>query len=109
MFCAITSGCGNNVAGSYQREGGKSTLTLTKSGTFLLSTGDSGAYTVEGKSIIMSVPMFGGAIGTVSGSTLIFPESKSLVGESFQGIWKKNTAPQQSSATYANPSKSNSR
>lgn len=90
LLCVLMTGCGNKVAGSYKLDGHKNTLTLTRDGKFLLNTtGDSGAYTVEGKTIIVTAPMFGGAQGRISGSTLVFPESDSIVGRSFAGTWKK--------------------
>lgn len=91
IVCLIVSGCGKNVLGTYQRDGSKKTVTFTKDGKFLLSNGDSGSYTVEGKTIVMTNPMFGGAKGEISGSTLVFPEvsKNNFAGASFQGTWKK--------------------
>jgi hypothetical protein len=90
LVCVIISGCGSDIAGTYQHEGTKETLILTKDGKFLLE-GNSGSYSVENKTIIITTSMVGGAKGKVSGSKLVFPEvgTNEIVGFHFKGIWAK--------------------
>lgn len=46
-------------------------------------------YVVEGKKILVAIPIFGGAVGTIDGGKLVIPAAKDMVGRSFAGTWVK--------------------
>ena len=91
LSLALLASCVNDVSGTYQRPSGSMSLTLTKDGKFIFDNGDSGTYTVEGKTIVVTNPLFGGAKGEIRGNSLYFPFKKreDFVGSSFSGKWTR--------------------
>lgn len=84
-----------NVSGSYTRvvgtanETGQRTLILTSDGKFILTPGGAGDYSIDGATITMIAPIFGGAQGQIDGGRLVFPPGTETVTRSFSGSWEK--------------------
>jgi hypothetical protein len=98
LLALALCGCSpSDVSGTYQHEQDSRKLLLTKTHKLvLLDTGDNADYTIEGNSIIVTSPIFGGATREVKGKTLVFPAviSKGLfdvseVAKSLQGTWTR--------------------
>ena len=88
----VFASCSKSPSGTYALEGNPAKqLTLTQDGKFLHGNGDSGTYSTEGNSVIMTNPMFGGARGEIKDGKLVFPAAGEgqFVAESFTGTWAR--------------------
>lgn len=91
-FLCLLMGCmDTSHVGGYRKNGDANRLLrLSEDDTFIMNSGYTGAYRVEGRKITLSDPTFGNAEGVIDGSTVTFPESStSDTAKNAAGVWQK--------------------